>query len=117
MNEDLKIPDINFLDNQNVIGMRNSNIYDIRTSTMHCSNFFIDLLEDKTEGIFVLLEDESKQRFPSVANFMNRTILACSKKPAFGITLGSRHDSFIIRHFAENTTYSSVKLTFSCFLN
>lgn len=75
--------------------------------------FFIDLLEDKKEGIFVLLEDESKQRTPSVANFMNRTVTACSKKPAFGITLGTRNDSFIIRHFAENVTYSSVKLTFS----
>lgn len=75
--------------------------------------FFIDLLEHKTEGIFVLLEDESRQRTPSVTNFMNRMLIACSKSPAFVKPLGTHNGSFIIRHFAGNATYSSVKLTLS----
>ncbi|XP_031633965.1 myosin heavy chain 95F-like, partial [Contarinia nasturtii] len=87
--ENLDIPQIDFLDNQNII----------------------DLLEDKTEGIFSLLEDESKKRVPSSINFMKMIASTCIKKSSFTLPKLKKSpvepQCFVIHHFSQDVFYSS----------
>lgn len=76
------IPQIDYLDNQNVIGK--GKLGKIVETTIN-SELFLDLMEHKTEGIFSLLEDESKQRAPSASNLMSTIFRVCPLKPAFAI--------------------------------
>lgn len=75
-------------------------------------------MEHKTEGIFAILEDESKRRVPSADNFMNTIASVCSKKMMFEVPLPTRNNlltdtknCFIIQHFAGKVTYSSVSFS------
>lgn len=116
--EGLEVPQIEFLDNKNVIGKSIIDIFRkylliIRTKF----TYFVEILDHKTKGILSLLEDESKNRIPSNDNYMNRILEACSRKPAFSLPTLKRHDAkesfkncFIIHHFGKNVCYSSVNM-------
>lgn len=62
------------------------------------------MFENKTNGIFALLEDEGKLRKNSNENFTNR-ISEISKNH---IALTSTLNGFIIKHYARNVEYSTV---------
>ncbi|XP_055307272.1 myosin heavy chain 95F-like [Sitodiplosis mosellana] len=84
----IHIPDVNYLDNREIL----------------------DLFEDKTNGIWSLLEDESKKRKPSNETFFQNLITKCSKNPAFTLPKISKETnkaSFVIKHFSKNVCYSA----------
>lgn len=110
--EGLSLPQIGFLDNQNIISK-----YIHLFCSMYCMNnihyfdSFSDLLEDKTDGIFSLLDDESKKRAPSSMNFMRMVCNTCIKNPFFALPRSKssvESQCFVIRHFCQDVSYSSV---------
>lgn len=66
---------------------------------------FIDVFENRSEGIFSLLEDECKKRDPSSVNFAH-TILSKSKPML--ILPKIKSSEFIIRHCTKDVSYSTV---------
>lgn len=70
---------------------------------------FIDLFEDKIEGILPQLEDEGKKRSPCSNTFFQNVKANCSKNPAFFIPkVATGEMNFVIRHFAKDVSYSAV---------
>lgn len=70
----------------------------------------IDLFENKTNGIFSLLDDQCKKRTNSTHNLMN-CFGNSLRKEVFDISK-TESSVFIIRHFAKHVSYSTVKLKF-----
>lgn len=76
-------------------------------------NFYLELFEHKTFGIFQLLDDECKMKQPSLKNFMfsvnSRHMI--TKFPAL---LPNRpkteQNCFMIRHFTRDVHYTTVSI-------
>lgn len=107
--EGLEIPQIDFLDNQNVIGKQSCMLISMNLNNL---KYFLDLLEN---GVFSSLEDESKKRVPSSKNLMQTIRNICCQKSSFSYPKLKRDDAmqcheycFIIRHFSQDVCYSSV---------
>lgn len=92
--EGLNVPEIKFTDNQDII----------------------DLIESKTNGIFTLLDEESKLPKPSFAHFTsevhsawsNHFRIAFPRASRLKIHRGLRDDEgFLIRHFAGAVCYTT----------
>lgn len=75
------------------------------------NNFFsIDIYDNKMNGIFVLLDDQCKQRSPNVARFTENVHHFWKKHTSFkasASTLSHKHE-FTICHFAKHVCYSTV---------
>lgn len=78
---------------------------------------FLELFDHKSIAIFSLLDDECKIREPSVQNFTyklrtvsnnNHTVVADPNLRAIK-WLHNSENNFIIRHFAGDVRYSTVK--------
>lgn len=85
--------------------------------------FFLELFDHKLKGIFPILNDECKVREPNVENFTLKLRSsphnpkldeANSSLRAINWPRNSKN-AFIIRHFAGNVLYSTVKPLFSVF--
>lgn len=71
--------------------------------------FYLDLLENKTFGIFQLLDDECKLRQPSLTNFVH-TVKATHKNKLIPNRAKNELNSFTIRHFAQDVQYCCVRI-------
>lgn len=126
----LNIPFVPFLDNGQIIGMLyNYIIFSLYVWKQYiCILYYwnLDLFDNKSIGIFSLLDDECKFRNPSVKNF------ACKLKSSW-ITpkmvpinwnnpRQKSDDTFLIRHFTSDVHYATVRPLFKilndklCFL-
>lgn len=64
----------------------------------------------------MLIEDESKERVPSVSNLNNMIVETCKDEKDFkinamrsSITAKSPQNCFVIRHFSKEVCYSTVR--------
>lgn len=79
--------------------------------------FYLDLFDHKSRGIFSLLNDECKIAQPNVQNFTTnlRSIYENQKSDTIDPNLKAIHwlhspeNAFVIRHFAGNVRYTTVK--------
>lgn len=94
--EGLNVPEIKFTDNQDVI----------------------ELIESKANGIFTLLDEESKLPKPSFAHFTDEVHKAWSNHYRLSFPRSSRlkahrtlrdEEGFLVRHFAGAVCYNTVR--------
>lgn len=100
--ECIEVPQVDFLDNKNVIG---ESLYFFSNYFNLLKSFF--LLVDLMDEIFVVLDDESKQRFPSANNFV-KLLMTCPNKKSFNLKIENSVQCFVIQHFSKKVCYSSV---------
>jgi len=85
---------------------------------------FLDLIESKSNGIFTLLDEESKLPKPSFGHFTNEVHSAWQSHYRLSFPRSSRlkahrhirdEEGFLIRHFAGAVCYNTVSI-YKCHL-
>lgn len=75
--------------------------------------FYLDLLENKTFGIFTLLDNQCKMKNPNLMNFVNTVKSTHQNSQVFTEVrpnpAKTECNSFIVRHFAHDVQYTTVK--------
>lgn len=113
--EGLNLPEISFPGNDQILGemtslLQNLCLFDFLMKKMF--KFYVDLLENKSFGIFQLLDNECKMKQPSLKNFMHIVNVTYKNSHLFPKLLPNRANtelnSFIIRHFAQDVQYTTV---------
>lgn len=73
--------------------------------------FPIDMLEDRTYGIFALLDEESRLPRPKISSFIQKIVSKHERCSAFSLCRPKKADSsydFVIRHFGKDVCCSTV---------
>lgn len=70
--------------------------------------FFLDLIGEKRNGIFALLNNESKLPSPSVTNFTSNVHNLWSSTTVLSTPRHEMLKGFSIRHFAGDVFYDTV---------
>jgi hypothetical protein len=113
--EGLNVPEIKFTDNQDIIGKIESVLQTFFLVILH--SLFPELIESKANGIFTLLDEESKLPKPSFSHFTTEVHsswpghfrLALPRASRLKIHREIRDDEgFLVRHFAGAVCYNTV---------
>lgn len=111
--DSIDMSEVVFLDNENILreflAPYTTNIYHCNFEAIEPFSNSLGLFEHKTDGIWTLLEDESKKPKPSNTSFFQNIKTTCSTNPAFVLPKRSTDSNrFVIRHFSKDVCYSSV---------
>lgn len=124
--EGLNVPEIKFTDNQDIIGncptdhKSINHIYSISMNDMQFLLSIVELIESKSNGIFTLLDEESKLPKPSFDHFTSEVHKAWNGHFRLSLPRASRlkahrtlkdEEGFLVRHFAGAVCYTTVGLT------
>lgn len=71
--------------------------------------FYLDLFEEKTLGIFHLLDNECKLKQPNLKNFKH-AVIATHKNKIIQERAKTELNGFTIRHFAQDVQYCCVRI-------
>lgn len=114
-NEGLDIPFVEFLDNSCIIGMNHIHLKFTFNNIhwfLHSFVYFYpisDLFHNQTKGLLNILNDECKRPRPSAENFTHNLMEAWKNDRAAPISWKkSKTSIFLIKHFTNDVTYSTV---------
>jgi myosin VI len=112
--EGLNVPEIKFTDNQDIIGEFEERLVFGKSSFFACVS---ELIESKANGIFTLLDEESKLPKPSFSHFTTEVHSAWPGHFRLSLPRASRlkihrelrdDEGFLVRHFAGAVCYNTV---------
>lgn len=87
------------------------------TFTLYLKNYFdiaiLDLYENRTKGIFKILDDTIKMQSQTTAIFVQNLFANWANSPTFAVPKTQKflqNDGFIIRHYVGDVLYNVVRL-------
>lgn len=119
--EGLNVPEIKFIDNQDIIGKFSIRYMCVRGSLPQI--IVSELIESKSNGIFTLLDEESKLPKPSFTHFTAEVHSAWNANDRILFPRSSRlkahrtlrdEEGFLVRHFAGAVCYNTVNRVKQC---